>query len=102
MPALEILQYIGELVGDSFGIKRENAIDDVIGAGLVSRIEIARFGRRLERAHDNARGIRPQVKRLSIEESGLQQGALDALEANSRGWYRGTPHGLQALKARSG
>src|SRR3979490_2786933 len=80
MSALEILQDIGELAGNSFGIKGENPVDDVIGARLVGRVEIARFSRRLERSHDDARGIRPQVKRLAIEEGGLQQDALGSLE----------------------
>ncbi len=80
MPALEILQDIGELAGNGFGIEREHPVDDMIGAGLVGRVEIARFGRRLERAHDDARRIGPKVKRLPVQESGLQQGALGALE----------------------
>jgi hypothetical protein len=93
MPALEILQDIGKLVGNGVGIERENPIDDMIGAGLVSRVEIARFSRRLERAHDDARWIRPQVQRLPMEKSGLQQGALGALEVNSGDRYRGTELG---------
>ena len=57
-------------------IEIEDALDDMVGARLVGRIEVARFGRRLERTHDDARGIRPQIERLPIEESGLRQGAL--------------------------
>ena len=80
MPALEILQHIGELVGDGLGIEGENPVDDMIGASLVGRVEIARLSRRLERAHDNARGIGPKVQRLSIQEGGLQQDVLGWLE----------------------
>ncbi len=71
MPALEILQDIGELAGNGFGIERENPVDDMIGARLVGRVEIAGFGRRLERAHDHPRGVRTQIERLPVQEGGL-------------------------------
>ena len=71
MPAVEILQHVGELAGSGFGIERENAVDDMVGACLVGRVEIARLGRRLERAHDHPRGVGTQIKRLPIQESGL-------------------------------
>ena len=80
MPAKEILQDIGELAGCGLRIERENPVDDMIGAGLVGRIEIARLGRRLERPHDHARGIGTQIKRLPVQEGGLRQGALGSLE----------------------
>jgi hypothetical protein len=41
MPALEILQDVGELGGDGLGIQREDPVDDMIRAGLVGRVEIA-------------------------------------------------------------
>ena len=71
MPALEILQDVGELGGNGFGIEGENPVDDMIGARLVGRVEIAGFGRRLERAHDHPRGIGTQIKRLPVQEGGL-------------------------------
>ena len=71
MPAEEILQHIGELAGCGFGIECENPVDDMVGAGLVGWIEIARFSRRLERAHDHARGVGTQIKRLPVQEGGL-------------------------------
>ena len=80
MPALEILQDVGELAGSGFGIERENPIDDMVGARLVGRVEIARFGRRLERPHDHARGVGTQIERLPIQEGGLRQGILGSLE----------------------
>ena len=76
VPALEILQHVGQLAGRRLRIEIENALDNMVGAGLVGRVEIARFGRRLERTHDHARGIRPQIERPPIDKSGLQQGAL--------------------------
>ena len=76
VPALEILQHIGQLAGRGLRIEIENALDNMVGARLVGRVEIARFGRRLERTHDHARGIRPQIERPPIDKSGLQQDVL--------------------------
>ena len=76
MAALEILQHVCKLVGRGLRIEIENALDDMIGTRLVGRVEIARLGRRLERAHDHTRGIGTQIECLPIEKSGLQQGAL--------------------------
>ena len=81
MPAKEILQDIGELAGCGFSIECENPFDDMIGTSFVGWIEIARLSRGLERAHDHARGVGTQVKRLPVQEGGLQQGALGSLEA---------------------
>ena len=80
MPALEIFQDIGELAGNGFGIECENPVDDMVGAGLVGRVEIARFSRRLERAHDHPRGVGTQIERLPVQEGGLRHGALGSLE----------------------
>jgi hypothetical protein len=71
MAAKKILQDVGELAGSGFGIERENPIDDMIGAGLVGRVEIAGFGRRLEWTHDHARGVWTQIERLPVQEGGL-------------------------------
>ena len=43
----------------------------MIGARLVGWIEIARLGRRLERAHDHPRGIGTQIERLTVQEAWL-------------------------------
>src|SRR3979490_720704 len=64
MPALEILQDIGELAGDGFGIEGQNPVDDMIGACLVGRVEIAGFGRRLERTPYEAGRAGPTVRGL--------------------------------------
>ena len=73
MPALEILQHVRQLLRRLICIKTENPLDDMIGARLVGGIEVARFGRRLERAHDDARGVGAQIERLPIHKCGLQQ-----------------------------
>ena len=80
MPTLEVLQHVRQLMGRSLWVERENAFDDMVGACLVGRVEVARFGRRLERAHDHARGIGAQIERLPIQERGLQQGVLGSPE----------------------
>jgi len=71
VPALEVLKNIIELAGRGLRIELENTLDNMVGSRLVSRVEIARFGRRLERTDDYARGVGTQVKRLPIEKSGL-------------------------------
>ena len=99
MAAFEILQHIGKLAGGGIRIERKHPVDDMIGAGLVGRVEIARLGRRLERPHDDPRRIRPQIERLPVQESGLRQGALGSLE--EIGTVLQTLQD-QALNARSG
>ena len=69
--AQEILQHVGELAGSCLGIECENPLDDMVGARLVGRIEIARFGRRLERTHDHPRRVWPQIECLPVQESSL-------------------------------
>ena len=71
MSPLEALQYICQLAGYSCGVQRQNPIDDVVGACLVGRVEIAWFGRRLEWTHDHPRGVGTQVERLPVQEGGL-------------------------------
>src|SRR3546814_12945994 len=46
----------------------EDAVDDVIGAGLVDGMQVSGFDRRPERPDDDARRVGPQVKRLPVEE----------------------------------
>ncbi len=80
VPALEVLQHIRQLAGRGLRVERENALDDMIGPRLVGRVEISRFGRRLERAHDHAGGVGTQIESLPIEKGGLQGGALRSPE----------------------
>lgn len=68
MTALEILQHISQLAGDGLSIERKHSVNNVIGTGLISGIEVPRLGRRLERTHDDPRGIRTQIKNLTIQE----------------------------------
>ena len=71
MAALEIVQHIGQVVGCGLVAKRQDPLDDMVRARLVGRFEVARLGRRLERPHDHARGIGPQMERLPVQECDL-------------------------------
>ena len=76
MPALEILQHVGQLAVPPLRHRGQDAVDDMVGARLVGGVEIARFGRRFERAHDDARRIGAQIESLPVQKCGLRQGAL--------------------------
>jgi hypothetical protein len=67
MTILEVFQNLREFTGSRAGIERQDAIDDVIGARLVGRIEVPRFGRRLERPDDHSCRIRAQIEALPIQ-----------------------------------
>jgi len=68
---LEVLQNVRQLAGRGIGIKLQNALDDMVGSGLVGRVEIARLRCRLERADDDPRRIGAQIERVPIQKSGL-------------------------------
>ncbi len=72
----KVFQNIGQLTVCCIGVERENPFDDVVGTGLIRRIEVARLRCRLERPNDYARRIRPQMKGLAIEEGKFRQGGL--------------------------
>ena len=80
MAAEKVLEDVGELSGRGFGIECENPLDDMVGACLVGRVEIARLGRRLERPHDHSRRVWMQIERLPVQEGRLRHGALGRLE----------------------
>ena len=71
MAALKVLKDIGQLAGCHLGIERQDPVDDMVRPGLVGGIEVARFGRRLERTHDHPRRIGAQIESLSVQECGL-------------------------------
>ena len=71
MAALKILKDVGELVRRHLGVERHDALDDMVCPGLVGRVEVARFDRRLERAHDHSRRIGAQMKSLTVQERDL-------------------------------
>ncbi|WP_370124110.1 hypothetical protein [Bradyrhizobium sp. USDA 329] len=71
MSTLEIVKDVRELGGNRFLVECENSLNDMIGAHLVGRVEIARLRRRLEWPHDDPRGVGAQMKRLPIQEGCL-------------------------------
>lgn len=58
---LKILKHVCQLMCGGFRIKPEHPVHDMVRAGLVRRIEIARFSRRFERPDDDSGRIRPQI-----------------------------------------
>src|SRR5450631_3352729 len=67
MAAQEVLQYVGQLVRRYRRVKRQHPSDDVIGARLVGRVEVTRFGRGLEWAHHYSCRVGTQVQRLTVQ-----------------------------------
>ena len=67
MATLKVLEDICQLTFRRDWIKHQNAIDDVVRARLVGRVEIPGLGGGLERAHDHARRIRMKEERLTVE-----------------------------------
>jgi hypothetical protein len=51
--ALEIFQHIVQLLRRDLGVKLQNPVDDMVGARLISRIEVSRFDRRFEGSDDD-------------------------------------------------
>ena len=80
VPPLKVIQYVRQLAGRGVRIELENPLDDMVGASLVGRVQIARFGCRLERTHDHARGLGTQIECLPVQKSRLRQGALGSQE----------------------
>ena len=66
MPAVEIFEHIRQLHRRRVRIEPDDPVDDMVGARLVRRIEVARLDRRFERAHDDPSRIRAQIQRLSV------------------------------------
>src|SRR4029077_17394638 len=78
VPALEIVQDVGKLAGNRFGVEREDPVNDMIGTRLVGRVEIARFGCRFEGTHNHPRRVGTQVERLTVEEGGSRRQGTSA------------------------
>src|ERR1700736_2409945 len=72
MATSEVVEYVRQLAGRGIRIEIENALDDMVGAGLVGRVETARLGCELERAYDDARRVGTQIERVPIQKSGLR------------------------------
>ena len=58
VPALKILKNFGQLIVRHLWIETKHPVDDMVRPRLVGRVEIPRFGRGLEWAHDDSGRIR--------------------------------------------
>ena len=82
--AFEVFKHLAQLLRGGFGIEPKHPVDDMIGADLVRRVEVARLSRRFEGPDDDPGRIRPQIEALAIQEFGLgQRCSLGAIEVDS-------------------
>ena len=70
----EVLEHFGQLPRGGPGLEPKNPADDMVGPGLVRRVEVSGFGRRLEGSDDDPGRIGAQMQGLAVQESGLRQG----------------------------
>lgn len=79
--ALEVFEHLAQLLRGRFGIEPKHSLNDMIGADLVGRVEVARLSRRFEGPDDDPGRIRAQIEALAIHEFGLgQRCSLGAIE----------------------
>ena len=71
MTTFEIFEHFGKLPRRSPGFEAKNPVDDMVGPGLIRRVEVSRFGRRLERSDDDPGRIGAQMQDLTVQELGL-------------------------------
>ena len=71
--ACEVFEHLAQLLRGSFGIEPKHAVNDMIGADLVSGIEVPRLSRWLEGPDDDPGRVRTQIEALAIQEFGLGQ-----------------------------
>src|SRR3954468_19659510 len=66
------------------GIEPKHAVDNMIGADFVRRVEVSRLSRRLEGPDDDSGRVRAQIQALAVQEFGVgQRCSLEANEMNS-------------------
>ena len=63
---LEVLEHIGQLARGSIGLEPKYSVDNMIGPGLIGRIEVSGFRRRIERSDDDSGRIRAKVQALAV------------------------------------
>jgi hypothetical protein len=72
--AFKVFQHLGQLPRCSPDLEPENSADDMIGPGLIGRVEVSGLSRRFEGSDDDPRRIWTQMQDLAVQESGLRQG----------------------------
>jgi hypothetical protein len=84
--ACEVFEHLAQLLRGNFGIELKHAVNNMIGADFVSRVEVARLSCWFEGPDDDPGRIRAQIEALAIQEFGLgQRCSLGALEPD---WCR--------------
>ena len=79
--AFEVFEHLAQLLRGSFSIEPKHPLNDMIGADLVSRVEVARLSRRFEGPDDDSGRVWAQIEALAIHEFGLgQRCSLGAIE----------------------
>lgn len=73
VPAIEVLEHLGQLSGPGIGIEPQDPIDDMVGSDPIGRVEIPRLGGRLEGSNDDPCRIGAQVERLTVYKCGMSQ-----------------------------
>ncbi len=80
----EVLKHLAQLLRGSFGIEPQHAVNDMIGADLVSRVEVSRLSCWFEGPDDDPGRVRAQIEALALQEFGLgQRCSLGAIELDS-------------------
>ena len=72
--AFEVLEHFGELPRGSPRLEPKNPADDMVGPGLIGRVEVSGLSRRSEGSDDDPGRIRAQMQDLAVQELGLRQG----------------------------
>jgi hypothetical protein len=85
VPAVKIFKHFVQQSSGSFRIEPKHPVDNMIGADLVRRIEVAGLSCRLEGPDYDPGRIRAQIKALAVQEFGLgQRCSLGAIAVVSR------------------
>lgn len=71
--ACEVFEHLAQLLRGSFGIESKHPVNDMIGADLVSWVEVTGLSRWFEGPDDDPGRIRAQIEALTIHELGLGQ-----------------------------
>jgi hypothetical protein len=84
--AFEVLEHFSQLSRGDSGLEPKNPANDVVGPGLVGRVEVPGLSRGLEGSDDDPGRIWTQMQDLAVQESGLRQsGPLGSFAARSHG-----------------
>ena len=82
--AFEVFEHFGQLSRGSPGLEPKDPVDDMVGPGLIGRVEVSGFSRRFEGPDDDPGRIWAQIQSLAIQEPGLRHGGpLESLVVQS-------------------